>query len=71
MVGAGGTIDLPTGVTVFPREIIRPSRRWAEKTYTDLRWYDEVAHGGHFGAFEQPSTFVEQIRGAFRTIRET
>ena len=65
----GGTITVPAAVSVFPKEIHRPSRRWAEKTYTDLRWFEEVDRGGHFAAFEQPGLFVDQVRGAFRTMR--
>jgi epoxide hydrolase len=65
----GGAVDLPTGVTVFPREIVRASRRWAEKTYSDLRWFEEVERGGHFAALEQPHLFVDQLRGCFRQFR--
>jgi epoxide hydrolase len=66
---AGGAVDLPTGITVFPKEIIRPSRRWADKVYRDLRWFDEVDRGGHFAALEQPELFVDQLRGCFRQFR--
>jgi pimeloyl-ACP methyl ester carboxylesterase len=65
----GGPVTVPTGVTVFPREIVRPSRRWAEKVYTNLCWFEEVERGGHFAAFEQPGTFVDQLRGCFRPFR--
>lgn len=62
-------ISVPTGVSIYPREIMRPSRRWCEQRYTDLRWYEELDRGGHFAAFEQPASFVEQVRGFFRTVR--
>jgi pimeloyl-ACP methyl ester carboxylesterase len=64
-----GTVTVPTGCTVFPKEIVRPSRRWAERVYPDLRWWDEPERGGHFAAFEQPEIFVEQVRGFFRLVR--
>jgi pimeloyl-ACP methyl ester carboxylesterase len=64
-----GAVDLPTGITVFPKEIVRPSRRWAEKVYRDLRWFEEVDRGGHFAALEQPELFVDQLRGCFRQFR--
>jgi pimeloyl-ACP methyl ester carboxylesterase len=66
---AGGRVDLPTGITVFPKEIIRPSQRWAEKVYGDLRWFEEVDRGGHFAALEQPELFVDQLRSCFRQFR--
>ena len=62
-------VTVPSGISVFPREIIRPSRRWAERRYTDLRWYETPDRGGHFAAFEQPETFVDQVQGFFRTVR--
>jgi pimeloyl-ACP methyl ester carboxylesterase len=62
-------ISVPSGISIYPREILRPSRRWAEKRFTDLRWYEELDRGGHFAAFEQPGSFVEQVRGFFRLVR--
>ncbi|WP_181775641.1 epoxide hydrolase family protein [Amycolatopsis pittospori] len=62
-------VTVPSGISIFPREIIRPSRRWAELRYTDLRWYEQLAKGGHFAAFEQPEVFVGQLRGFFRSLR--
>ena len=64
-----GEIDVPVAGTVFPTEIFRPSRRWAEKQYPDLRYWSEPEEGGHFAAFEQPALFVDEVRAAFRTRR--
>jgi pimeloyl-ACP methyl ester carboxylesterase len=63
------TIDVPTGVSAFPREIMRPSRRWAERRFTDIRYWHELDAGGHFAAFEQPATFVDEVRSYFRLVR--
>ena len=65
----GGTVQVPVGCSVFPKEIVRPSRRWAEKAYPDLRYWNEPAKGGHFAAFEQPAIFVDEVRAAFRSFR--
>ena len=62
-------VTVPSGVSIFPREIYRPSRRWVERRFTDLRWYEALDRGGHFAAFEQPDLFVDQVRGFFRTVR--
>jgi pimeloyl-ACP methyl ester carboxylesterase len=67
--GARDPVTVPAGCTIFPKEIIRPSRRWAERGFTDIRWWDEPAKGGHFAAFEQPEIFVEQLRCFFRLVR--
>jgi epoxide hydrolase len=62
-------VSAPAGISVFPKEIFRTSRRWAERRYTDLRYFNEPDRGGHFAAFEQPERFVEEVRAAFRTMR--
>lgn len=62
-------VNVPAGCSIFPKEIIRPSRRWAANHFADLRFWDEPARGGHFAAFEQPTIFVEQVRSFFRLVR--
>jgi epoxide hydrolase len=63
------TVDVPVGCSIFPRELQRPSRRWAERRFTDIRYWNEPDRGGHFAAFEQPERFVAEVRAAFRAIR--
>lgn len=63
------TVDIPVGCSVFPKEIFRPSRRWAGKQYTDIRHWGEPERGGHFAAFERPELFVDEVRAAFRSMR--
>lgn len=62
-------IHLPVGVSIYPHEIFRPSRRWAEARYTHLTHYNVLDKGGHFAAFEQPEIFVDEVRSAFRALR--
>jgi pimeloyl-ACP methyl ester carboxylesterase len=62
-------VPAPSGVSVFPKEIFRTSRRWAERRFTDLRWFNELPRGGHFAAFEQPELFVDEVRSFFRLVR--
>jgi pimeloyl-ACP methyl ester carboxylesterase len=62
-------LSAPVAISVFPREILRPSRRWCEASFKDLRFYEQVDRGGHFAAMEQPERFVDQVRRAFRTMR--
>jgi pimeloyl-ACP methyl ester carboxylesterase len=66
---AADTVSVPTGCSIFPRELQRPSRRWAEKRFLDIRYWNEPARGGHFAAFEQPDLFVEEVRAFFRLVR--
>src|SRR5215472_7012435 len=62
-------VSVPVGCSVFPRELQRPSRRWAEKRFTDIRYWGEPERGGHFAAFEQPELFVREVRTFFRLVR--
>jgi pimeloyl-ACP methyl ester carboxylesterase len=62
-------IGVPSGISVFPKEIFRVSRRWAERRFTDLRFFSEPEKGGHFAAFEQPDRFVADVRSFFRQVR--
>jgi pimeloyl-ACP methyl ester carboxylesterase len=62
-------VEVPAGVSVFPKEIIRTPRRWADRVYSDLRYWHEVDRGGHFAAFEQPEQFVAELRDFFRLVR--
>ncbi|MFC6559812.1 epoxide hydrolase family protein [Nonomuraea cavernae] len=64
----GETVDVPTGCSVFPGEVPRPSRRWAARRYTDIRYWHEPARGGHFAALEQPGLFVDEVRACFRAL---
>ena len=62
-------LALPVGVTIYPREFSRPSRRWAERHFADIVHWHEMDNGGHFAAFEQPELFVAELRNCFRKIR--
>ena len=62
-------VTVPTGCSIFPKELQRPSRRWAEKRFTNIRYWNEPAKGGHFAAFEQPELFVDEVRAFFRLVR--
>ncbi|MTD16030.1 alpha/beta fold hydrolase [Nakamurella sp. YIM 132087] len=61
-----GPIPVPSAVSVYPREIGRPSERWARLRHPDLRFYENPSHGGHFAALEVPEMFVDQVRRGFR-----
>jgi microsomal epoxide hydrolase len=64
-----GKITVPTGYCEFPREILRPPRSLAERTYTDIRRWSVMPRGGHFAAMEQPETLAIELREFFRPLR--
>ena len=64
----GARVDVPTGAAVFPKEILKAPRPWAEKAY-DLRRYTRFDRGGHFAALEEPDLLVADVRAFFRELR--
>ena len=67
--GSRDAVTVPTGCSVFPHEIFRPSRRWAERRFTNIVHWNELDRGGHFAAFERPETFVDEVRTFARLVR--
>ena len=63
------TVKVPTGVAVFPKEIVTPVRKWMEASFTNITHWSEMPKGGHFAAFEQPDLFVREVRDYFRKLR--
>ncbi|MEH6581721.1 MAG: epoxide hydrolase family protein [Halioglobus sp.] len=63
-------IHMPVGCSIFPQEIFRSSRRWAEKRFSNLIHWNELDKGGHFAAFEQPDVFVNEVRTSFQSLRK-
>jgi epoxide hydrolase len=61
-----GRVKVPTGVAVYPAEIFRCPRAWAERRLPIAHWY-EATRGGHFAAMEQPELFAEDLR-RFRSV---
>ena len=59
----------PTGISMFPGEQLRLSRRWAERRFAKLVHFNELDQGGHFAALEQPTAFADEVRATFRPLR--
>ena len=59
----------PAGVSMFPGEQVRISRRWAERRFAHVFHFNERDCGGHFAALEQPAAFADEVRATFRSLR--
>lgn len=66
-----GVVDFPVGLSIFPKEIFRTPRSWADKTYPNLIHWNELDKGGHFAALEQPMLFTQELRDCFSKVRGT
>lgn len=65
-------VTIASACSLFPREIMRASRRWTERRYQSLVYWNQPGRGGHFAALEQPRLFVDEVRaGLSRSILAT
>ena len=61
-------VEVPSGFSLFPGDIVRPPRAWLERTANVVR-VTEPARGGHFAPFEEPELYAEELREFFRPYR--
>ena len=66
--GVRHTVSIPSGFSVFPKEIVPPVRKWVDEYYTDIRHWSELDRGGHFAAFEVPDLYLDEVRSCFRAF---
>ena len=64
----GEKVPTPAGMALFPQEIAKPPREWAERSW-DVRRWEEMPRGGHFAALEEPELLANEIREFFRPFR--
>jgi pimeloyl-ACP methyl ester carboxylesterase len=63
-------VKLPVAITVFPGESYHAPESWAKRAYPNLSYFHKVDKGGHFAAWEQPALFSDELRAAFRPLRQ-
>jgi pimeloyl-ACP methyl ester carboxylesterase len=61
-------IRVPTGVAIFPKDLVPAPREFAERFFEVQRW-TEMPRGGHFAAMEEPEQLAEDLRAFFRPLR--
>ncbi|MBF6559071.1 MAG: alpha/beta fold hydrolase [Candidatus Binataceae bacterium] len=61
-------IETPTAAAIFPREILKPPRAWAERAFNIQRWTAMPA-GGHFAAMEEPAALAADVRAFFNDLK--
>jgi hypothetical protein len=63
-------VTIPVAVSAFPDELYQLPRSWAERAYPKLIHYSKHDKGGHFAAWEQPAPLTDDLRVAFRSLRQ-
>jgi pimeloyl-ACP methyl ester carboxylesterase len=61
-------VEVPSGFSLFPADLLRPPRAWLERTTNVVR-VTEPPRGGHFAAFEEPELYAQELRDFFRPFR--
>jgi microsomal epoxide hydrolase len=61
-------VEVPTGCGIYPGDVRRVPRSWAERLYNVTYW-NEMPAGGHFPSLEEPELFVTDLRAFFRRFR--
>jgi len=68
-VPVGETIKVPVGYCEFPKEILRPQKKLAEKTYTDIIRWSKMEQGGHFAALENSEVLAKEMFIFFNSLK--
>lgn len=63
-----GRIEVPTGIALFPADVLLPPKAWVMRNLNVTRW-TEMPRGGHFTAMEEPGAMADEIRAFFRPLR--
>ncbi|MBS0577824.1 MAG: alpha/beta fold hydrolase [Proteobacteria bacterium] len=65
--GSQSRVSVPTGVAIFPRELIRNPRAWVQYRFNLVHW-SVLPRGGHFAALEVPDLLLADLRAFTRTL---
>lgn len=61
-------VEVPSGFSLFPGDILTPPRAWLERTANVTR-VTTPERGGHFAPFEEPELYAAELREFFRPYR--
>jgi pimeloyl-ACP methyl ester carboxylesterase len=62
--------EVPTGVAIFPKDIVPAPREFGERVFNIQRW-TEMPKGGHFAALEEPELLVKDMQAFFRSLKKS
>ena len=65
----GGIIKVPLGYCEFPKEMLRPQKKLAEKTYTNIKRWSKMEQGGHFAALENSEVLAKEMFIFFNSLK--
>ncbi|XP_036437136.1 epoxide hydrolase 1 [Colossoma macropomum] len=63
-------VIVPTGVAVFPNELMHTPKLWVKQKYHKLVTYTLMARGGHFAAMEEPELLAQDIQTFVKIVEK-
>ncbi|MFJ3973120.1 epoxide hydrolase [Streptomyces parvus] len=61
-------VDVPSAITMYPRDIDKTPRPWAEQRYRNIVRWRSPETGGHFPSLEMPEFFVADLREGLAAV---
>ncbi|MGW6619960.1 epoxide hydrolase family protein [Nocardia sp. NPDC055002] len=61
-------VDVPSAITMYPRDIEKCPRVWAQERYRQIVHWGSPDSGGHFPSLEAPESFVEDLREGLAAV---
>lgn len=61
-------VDVPAAITMYPRDIEKTPRPWAQQRYRNIVRWRTPEKGGHFPSLEVPEFFVADLREGLAAV---
>ncbi|MFB6532107.1 epoxide hydrolase [Streptomyces sp. NPDC056399] len=61
-------VDVPAAITMYPRDIEKTPRPWAEERYRRIVRWNAPEAGGHFPSLEVPDYFVKDLQEGLAAV---
>ncbi|WUJ72101.1 epoxide hydrolase 1 [Kribbella soli] len=61
-------VDVPSAITMYPRDIEKYPRSWAQERYRQIVRWNSPEAGGHFPSLEVPDYFVKDLQEGLTAV---
>ncbi|AKS34245.1 epoxide hydrolase family protein [Mycolicibacterium goodii] len=61
-------VDVPSAITMYPRDIEKSPRPWAQERYRQMVRWNSPERGGHFPSLEVPQFFVKDLQEGLSAV---
>ncbi|MFD6107212.1 epoxide hydrolase, partial [Nocardia salmonicida] len=61
-------VDVPSAITMYPRDVEKAPRAWAQERYRQIVRWSLPESGGHFPSLELPGYFVEDLQEGLAAV---